>query len=70
MVAKYASGQALIEYLFVLLFSVFLVVKMTGAFTDFFRESLGNLGHVLSVDLTTGVCERECYFYGYSNEKH
>lgn len=63
------KGQALVEYLFVLLFSAFLVVKMVGAFTDFFRESLGNLGHVLSVDLSTGICKKDCFFSGYANEK-
>lgn len=63
-----ALGQALVEYMFVLLFMSFLAVKTIGAFTDFFRDSLGNLGHVLSVDLSSGTCPSECYFDSYANE--
>jgi hypothetical protein len=62
-----AYGQATIEYLFVLIFIVGLSFKVVGAFSDFMRESVGNLGHELSVKLSSGVCETICYFPGYRN---
>ena len=60
-------GQALVEYLFVLLFCVLMVVKMVDVFTDFFRDSVGNLGHVLSIDLSVGICSENCFYTGYEN---
>lgn len=62
-----SSGQALIEYLFVMIFVIMLSVKIVGIFTDFMRDSMGNLGHVLSAYLTTGVCEEKCFFGRYRN---
>lgn len=61
------NGQATIEYLFVMIFLLLMSIKLLGAFTDFMRDSIGNLGHVLSMNLTTGVCAEECYFSGYKN---
>jgi hypothetical protein len=61
------SGQAMIEYLLLVVFLLLLSLKMVGGFTDFMRDSIGNLGHVLSVNLTTGICEKECFFNGYFN---
>lgn len=60
-------GQATIEYLFVLIFIVGISLKIVGTFSDFMRESVGNLGHELSVNLSSGVCETICYFPGYRN---
>ena len=62
-----SSGQALIEYLFVMIFVILLSVKIVGIFTDFMRDSMGNMGHVLSTYLAVGVCERNCFFTGYKN---
>jgi hypothetical protein len=62
-----SQGQATIEYLFILIFIVGLSLKVVGAFSDFMRESVGNLGHELSVNLSSGVCETICYFPGYRN---
>jgi hypothetical protein len=61
------SGQAMIEYLLLVVFLLLLSLKMVGGFTDFMRDSIGNLGHVLSVNLTTGICKEECFFDGYRN---
>jgi hypothetical protein len=60
-------GQALVEYLMVLIFISFLAGKMVTGFSDFFRDSFGNLGHALSINLNVGVCERDCFFGGYKN---
>lgn len=61
------SGQALVEYMFLLLFIIGISVKLVGSFSDFMRDSFGNLGHVLTTNLTTGVCKSQCFFSGYKN---
>lgn len=61
------SGQALIEYLLVMLFLIGFSVKIVGSFSDFFRDSMGNLGHVLTLNLLVGVCEEDCFFSGFKN---
>lgn len=67
MVALKNSGQATVEYIFILAFVVMLAFKITNVFTGFFRDSMGNVGHVLSVNLTVGICPRNCFFSGYYN---
>lgn len=62
-----SNGQALVEYILLLAFLVILGTKMVNGFTVFMRDSVGNLGHVLSVNLTTGICNEECFFKGYVN---
>lgn len=61
------SGQALIEFIFVLLFVIFFTTRTVLFLGDFMRDSFGNLAHVLSMNLTVGVCQQDCYFSGYSN---
>lgn len=61
------SGQALIEYVLVMIFVIVIGSRLIGNFTDFMRDSVGNLGHVLSQNLTVGVCEDRCFFGGYKN---
>lgn len=58
----------MIEYLLVLILSVMLSIQIVNRFTDFFRDSMGNLAHVLTINLMTGVCERECLYQGYKNQ--
>jgi hypothetical protein len=62
-----SSGQAMVEYLFVLLFIVMISVKLVGAFTDFMRDSMGNLGHIMTISLSTGICKSHCFFGGVGN---
>ena len=64
---KKHSGQALIEYLLIVAFLVLFTSKLASNFTDFMRGSIGNLGHVMTLNLTVGVCERDCFFGGYKN---
>ena len=61
------KGQALVEYLLLTVFMMLLSSKLLLGFTDFMRDSVGNLGHVLSVNLTVGVCPEECFFDAYGN---
>lgn len=60
-------GQATIEYLFVMVFIISISIKMIGAFSEFMRDSVGNLGHVLSMNLTVGVCKEQCFYSGFKN---
>jgi hypothetical protein len=62
-----SQGQAAVEYIIVLLFSVLIMVKIVNLFGDFFSDSLGNLGHVLSINLKVGVCKDRCFHSGYKN---
>jgi hypothetical protein len=62
-----SSGQALVEYLFVLLFIIGISVKMIQGFSGFARDSFGNLAHVLTINLMTGTCKTQCFFSGYKN---
>ena len=60
-------GQALIEYILVLVLIMVLASKLATSFTDFMRDSIGNLGHVLSLNLSVGVCAEQCFFDAYKN---
>lgn len=60
-------GQATVEYIFVLAFVVFLAFNVTNKFSDFFKNSMGTVGHALSTNLIVGVCPNECFFEGYEN---
>jgi hypothetical protein len=60
-------GQATVEYIFILAFVVFIGFKISNLFSNFFRDSMGNVGHVLSTNVTVGVCPQQCYFEGYVN---
>lgn len=67
MLIKNSRGQAAVEYLLVLTFSVLVLVKIVNVVGTFMTDSVGNLGHVLSVNLKVGVCRNYCFFSGYKN---
>jgi uncharacterized membrane protein len=60
-------GQATVEYIFILAFAVILGFNVVNRFTDFFKDSMGGVSHVLSTHLTIGVCQAECWYPGYVN---
>jgi hypothetical protein len=62
-----ARGQATVEYLFVLVFMILFSAKVLTRFNDFFRDSIGNLAHVLSQYLIVGVCPTQCFYGSYKN---
>lgn len=64
---KKNSGQATVEYIFILAFALFLGNYAAGEFSKFFREEMGKIGHVLSTNLNVGVCPRNCFYDGYRN---
>ena len=64
---KSSKGQALIEYILVVAMMIILSTQFTGRFSDLLRSSFGNLAHYISLNLTVGVCERDCYYESFYN---
>lgn len=62
-----SCGQATVEYIFILAFAIILGFNIINKFTDFFRDSMGSVSHVLSTHLTIGICKSECWFNAYNN---
>jgi hypothetical protein len=46
---------------------ILLSTQILSRFTGFFRDSIGNLAHVLSTNLTVGICPTKCFYGGYRN---
>jgi hypothetical protein len=63
----YFSGQATVEYIFILAFAVIFGVTVLNKYTEFFRDIMGGVSHVLSTHLIVGTCPTECWFSGYEN---
>ncbi len=63
-----SKGQALVEYTLLVVFLLVLTSKIIGTFTSFVSDTMGNLGHVLTVHLSSGSCESECFFDGFGND--
>ncbi|MAX67443.1 MAG: hypothetical protein QF441_12130 [Bacteriovoracaceae bacterium] len=61
------TGQALVEYLLLVAFLIIISSKLALGFNNFMRDSIGNLGHVVSLNLTVGVCQSDCFFESYVN---
>lgn len=60
-------GQATVEYIFILAFVIFLALNIVNRFGDFFKNSMGSVGHALSTNLIVGVCPSDCFYGGYDN---
>lgn len=61
------QGQALVEYLFVIMFVSIIGTKFISKIGKFSSAQMGKMAHVLSLNLTVGVCEKDCFFSGYKN---
>lgn len=61
------SGQATVEYIFILFIAVTLSFEVTRRFADFFQKQMGQVGHVLSTHLVVGVCPQNCFYGNYFN---
>ena len=64
---KTSRGQAVIEYLFMLIFISLIGIKLIQGLSAFMFESIGGLGHVLNVHLSVGVCKESCFNNSYVN---
>lgn len=63
-----ASGQALIEYLFIFSFMTFISINMVKGLGKTLFKSVGFLGYELTEQFSVGVCQRECFYSGYKNQ--
>jgi hypothetical protein len=61
------QGQALVEYLFVLIFIVGIALFFARGAQSQYAKGLTSLAHVLGQHLTVGTCTSGCYFAGYYN---
>lgn len=64
---KDQKGQALVEYLFVIMFVSVIGTKFISKIGQFSSTQMGKMAHVLSLNLTVGVCTDQCFFSGYKN---
>lgn len=60
-------GQATVEYILLLAFLMTISLTLVNSFTGFMTSNIGNLSHVLSYNLSVGVCREECFFSSYRN---
>lgn len=61
------SGQAMVEYLVVFGFLALLAVNLVSGLGEFFKNTVGSLGMILTHQLNVGHCEDLCFFFGYGN---
>lgn len=66
-IKKTRGGQAVLEYLIVFSFISLIGIKLVQSFHGFMANTVGGLGHVLTVKLTSGVCLQNCFYAGYKN---
>ncbi len=62
-----SRGQALIEYLLIFSFIALISVGIVSGLGKALSVSVGKLGHVLTQQLSVGVCKTNCYFGNYKN---
>ena len=62
-------GQALIEYLFILVLIISVGGHFIGAFGRYVGNGMGSLNSVLSDHLSVGVCQKDCFPDSYVNGK-
>ena len=60
-------GQATVEFILLIAFSITLTLKSVSIINEFLGDSVGNIGHELSMNLRVGVCKENCFFSGYIN---
>jgi hypothetical protein len=64
---KLSSGQALIEYLLIFSFMVFLSINLVKGLGKTAFKTVGALGYELTEQLTVGVCPNNCFYPSYAN---
>lgn len=66
---KNKSGQATVEYILLFGFMMLVGLNMAKLIGDGLSRSVRGLGYALTQELSTGVCEKLCFYTGYKNEK-
>lgn len=61
------SGQAFVEYL--LLFAIMsgLALAMVVGFSKTLDSTIRGVGRALTIELSTGICPRNCFYGAYRN---
>lgn len=62
-------GQALIEYILIFSFLALISVGFVKSLNGLMNRSIGSLTYEVSEQLTVGVCERYCFFNGFTNQE-
>ena len=68
-ILKLATGQALIEYLLLFSFMTFMAINVVKGLGKTMLSTVGYLGYELTEQLTVGVCAKDCFYQGYSNQE-
>jgi Flp pilus assembly pilin Flp len=61
------SGQATVEYILIFAFMSLISIGMVKSIGTGLSESVKSLGWVLTQELSTGVCPKQCFYSGYKN---
>ena len=61
------KGQALVEYILILVFVVSIGYAFVGQFSEFVSEVFGGFIHYVNITLTNGSCQEQCFFPAYAN---
>lgn len=64
---KKNAGQAMVEYLVILIFVCGIGVGLVKGLNSFLTTAFGGLGRALNNHLSTGECAKNCLFNGYIN---
>ncbi len=63
------KGQALVEYLLIFSFMVFLSISFVRALNGIMTNSIGSLSYELTEQLTVGVCQKDCFYTQFLNQE-
>lgn len=61
------AGQATIEYIFIFAFMSLIGVALANLIGGSIGNSARSLGWALTQELSTGVCNSQCFFSNYQN---
>lgn len=64
---KRGHGQATLEYLIVIIFSLMIGIKIIEGLQFFIGSTMGRLAFQLTVKLTSGVCKKNCFYEVFDN---
>ncbi len=60
-------GQALVEYLVIFSFMAIIAIKLATGLQGFVKTTMGGLSKALTIQLSSGVCERNCFYKPFAN---
>lgn len=64
---KSTNGQATIEYVLLFAFMTTISIGIVRSVGTGISSSVGSLGYVITKELQTGICARECFNNSYRN---